>query len=79
MDEKEAVARKILFIILIIIIFVSIMGTWTILSYVDSLKAKQTVQSNVVVSMPNVRPSSGTVIEVKIKENPNLEKEEKSR
>ncbi len=39
MDEKEDVQKKILFIILIVIIFVSILGTWTILGAIDNVKA----------------------------------------
>ena len=36
--EKEETSRKILFVLLILIIFVSILGTWTLLETLDTVQ-----------------------------------------
>ena len=74
MDEKEALSRKILFIIIIIIIFVSILGTWTIISYIDNLEGLTQPQvKNIVVPFPEkTSPTGGATISLRIRDNPNL-------
>lgn len=81
MDEKEVLYKKILFVILIIIIFVSILGTWTVLNYIDNIKRinQPNIQGNIVVPLPGVQPDSISTISVDIKENPNLKNNNKKR
>ena len=67
MDEKEALYKKILFIILLVVIFVSILGTWTILSYIDNVSSlKDPIQGRVISQLPNVKQDSGAIISVTV-------------
>ena len=74
-EKREDVSKKVLFIILIVIIFISIIGTWTILDNIDKLK-RASIQPKVVYikEADQSKGSSGTAISVNIKENPHLER-----
>ncbi len=57
--QKEDAAKRILFIVLIVIIFVSMLGTWTILSAIDQTQARRvTYVTKVVEQGP---PATGYV------------------
>lgn len=46
--EKEDPSKNVLAVVLIIIIFVSILGTWTVLSAIDRVQMRQVTVAKVV-------------------------------
>ena len=63
-QRKEDISKKILFIILIIIIFISIVGTWTVLNAIDNHEVPQ--NKNIVIKKGIDHPTGGAVISINI-------------